>query len=440
MDVEALSLKMAAGRLSALELTRQCIMRIKAQNDRLHAVATLCETQALAQAEMLDAERAAGKTRGPLHGIPVLVKELVDIAGLTTLHGSLSHGAPVANSSAPIIQRLAAAGAIILGTTHMVEFAMGSWGTNEVRGTPLNPSGGTRDWYAGGSSSGSAVAVAAEFAPLAIGSDTGGSVRIPATICGVYGFKPSHGLIPTEQVTPLAATFDTIGPLGNSVTDLRIACEIMAGRTFPAGTPLPRQLTIAAVTPEELAPCAPEILDMRERVLTRLSALGHRVVPTSLPADLVELQEINGTIVAYEAWKSFHAQATDISNPMDPHVRKRILFGGEVDDSTYHNLLDKVSAMTNSFASHLAGIDAILLPGTPIPAAGLETVNQDEIPLSRYTRIGNVLDLCAIALPIGKTAEGAPLGIQLCAPRGQDGRLLAIAEALAPHMVDTLAG
>jgi len=436
MDIGTLSREMAAGRLSALELVRRCIERIKAQNPRLHAVAALRETQALARAQALDAERAAGKLRGRLHGMPVLVKELIDVAGLATLHGSLCYGAPVATRSAPLVERLEAAGAIVLGTTHMVEFAMGSWGTNETRGTPLNPRGGASDWYTGGSSSGSAVAVAAGFVPLAIGSDTGGSVRIPATVCGVQGFKPSRGLIPTQGVAPLAATFDTIGPLANSVADLRLATEVLAGTELPPDMSVPRSLTLAVVEPEELAPCSAEILDMRARVLARLRAQGHRIVPALLPASLPRLQEINGSIVAFEAWRSFRAQAEDASSPMDPHVRKRVLTGRDVSEETYRGLLEEMSAMAAAFAAAHADTDAILLPGTPIPAASLETVDQDEIPLSRYTRLANTLDLCAIALPVGETAEGAPTGIQLCAPWGLDGHLLAVAESLAPQIAD----
>lgn len=436
MDVGTLTRKMDAGQLSALDLTRLCVARIKERNLRLHAVETLLEEQALASAEAADAARADGRKNGPLHGIPVLIKELIDIAGLETLHGSRCYGASVAVRSAPLVQRLEAAGAIILGTTHMVEFAMGSWGTNEARGTPLNPRGGTKDWYAGGSSSGSAVAVAAGLVPLAIGSDTGGSIRIPATICGVHGFKPSRGLIPTEGVAPLAATFDTIGPLGNSIADLRLACEVMAGRSFAPDRALSRNLTIAVVSAEDLVPCAPEVLDMRERLMMRLSALGHRVVPITLPASLPRLQELNGTIVAFEAWQHFHQQASDPSSPMDPHVRKRVLAGKDVDETKYRALLDEIAEMTKSFAQAQADVDAILLPGTPIPAAGLETVDQDEIPLSRYTRMANTLDLCAIAMPVGATPEGAPLGIQLCAPWGHDSRLLAVAEKLEPDFSD----
>jgi aspartyl-tRNA(Asn)/glutamyl-tRNA(Gln) amidotransferase subunit A len=170
--------------------------------------------------------------------------------------------------------------------------------------------------------------------------------------------------------------------------------------------------------------------------MMRLSALGHRVVPITLPASLLRLQELNGTIVAFEAWQHFHQQASDPSSPMDPHVRKRVLAGRDVDETKYRALLEEIAEMTKSFAQAQADVDAILLPGTPIPAAGLETVDQDEIPLSRYTRMANTLDLCAIAIPVGATPEGAPLGIQLCAPWGQDSRLLAVAEKLEPGFAD----
>lgn len=430
MDVETLSREMAAGRRTALDVTGDCIARIKARNPRLHAVAELFEAEALDRAAFLDAERAAGRVLGPLHGIPVLVKELVDIAGVVTRHGSLCYGAAPAVRDAPLVARLRAAGAIILGTTHMVEFAMGSWGTNAARGTPLNPAGEARDWYAGGSSSGSAVAVAAGLVPLAVGSDTGGSVRIPASICGVVGFKPGMGLIPTEGVAPLAPTFDTIGALGNSVADIRLACEVMAGRALPGRGPLPERLTFAAVTEADLAPASPEVMAMIEAVRHRLVALGHRIVPAVLPRGLAGLQELNGVIVAHEAWQVFHRQAEDSASPMDPHVRRRVLAGKAISAADYRRSLDEMAAMARAFRDGLAGIDAVLLPGAPIPAAGLETVDEAAIPLSRYTRLANCLDLCGIALPVSVTAGGAPLGIQLLAPSGQDARLLDIAARL----------
>lgn len=436
MDVATLSRQMATEELTALDLTRDCIARITAQNPRLHAVAALFTAEALVRAAFLDAERAAGRILGPLHGIPVLVKELVDIEGLVTRHGSLCYGTAPAIRDAPLVTRLRDAGAIILGTTHMVEFAMGSWGTNAARGTPLNPAGGRRDWYAGGSSSGSAVAVAAGLVPLAIGSDTGGSVRIPASICGVVGYKPSFGLIPVEGVAPLAPSFDTIGVLANSIADARLACEVMAGQPLPGSAPLPERLTIAAVAEADLAPVDPEVMAMLRDVMHRLETTGHRITPAVLPRSLAGLQELNGTIVAHEAWRAFRRQVEDSATPMDPHVRKRVLAGKAISETAYLGSLDEMAEMTRAFREGLSGIDAILLPGTPVPAAELDRVDEAEIPLSRYTRLANCLDLCGIALPVDRTAEGAPLGIQLLAPAGQDARLLDIAACLpcgTPH-------
>ncbi|MDR0808599.1 MAG: amidase [Gemmobacter sp.] len=434
MDIVTLSREMAEGRMDALGLTRHCIARIREDNDRLHAVAILRAEEALARAAFLDAERAAGRMRGPLHGIPVLVKELVDIAGIATAHGSLCYGAPVAARNAPLIDRLEAAGAIILGTTHMVEFAMGSWGTNQARGTPLNPRGGGAAWYAGGSSSGSAVAVAAGFAPLAIGSDTGGSIRIPAALCGLYGFKPDHGLIPLDGVAPLAPSFDTIGALGCSIADIRLTCEIMAGQRFAPRRPVSGRLRIAAVPAARLHPCADEVLACYEAVIRRLSALGHEVTEARLPRSLEELQTLNGRIVAYEAYRSFHAQAEDPASPMDPHVRARVLAGAGTSAATHAALLAERAALAADFARDHHEVDAIMLPGAPLPAAGLDTVDETRIPLSRYTRMANCLDLCAVSIPVGTAVSGAPLGLQFCALRGRNGDLLALAERLAPAL------
>lgn len=431
-SIAGLVREQAGGRLSARRLAETSIARIRAGNDRLHAVAELFEAEALSRADALDAARLAGQRPGPLHGIPVLVKELVDVAGLATAHGSFCYKDQPAAADAPLLARLRAAGANIIGTTHMVEFAMGSWGTNAQRGTPLNPHGGQEDWFPGGSSSGSAVAVAAGFVPLAVGSDTGGSIRIPAALCGIYGFKPSYGLIPLTGVAPLAGSFDTIGALGRSVDDLRLCCGVMADQALEPVEGVPGALHLACVTAADLAPCDAEMLQNYLQIRDRLAAAGHRITDLQLPESLSALQQLNGTIVAYEAWQHFGNIAADPQSRMDPHVRARVMAGAAVSAGTYTAEKARLAQMTADFAQRWSGIDAFVMPGTPIPSAGLEQVDEQTIPLSRYTRLANCLELCGISLPCGQTRSGAPLGLQLCAVSGQDARLLTIAEAIDP--------
>lgn len=245
--------------VSAAERVTACLARIAERNGQLHAVSAVMADRALTRAAALDRSAASGQPRKPLHGLPVLVKELCDIRGLPTNFGSLAYATAPAQATAPALQRLEDAGAVLLGTTHMVEFAIGSWGTNYARGTPWNPADLATHRVPGGSSSGSAVAVAAGLAPVAIGSDTGGSIRIPSSLCGVVGFKPTYGLIPTEGVAPLGPTFDTLGPITRTVAEARLLTEVVAGTDLPCPPVNLSGLRIAVVSDPALAPVTDEV-------------------------------------------------------------------------------------------------------------------------------------------------------------------------------------
>src|SRR5947208_15318910 len=198
-------------------------------DERAHAFVDVYRDSALAAAREADRERKAGTLRGPLHGLPIALKDLFHIRGRATSAGSRSRPHGVADNTATAVQQLIAAGMIALGKTHLVEFAFGGWGCNEPMGAPWNPWDTTTHRVAGGSSSGSAVAVAAALAPAAIGSDTGGSIRIPAALCGLTGFKPTYGLISLAGVVPLATTLDSVGPLSRTVDDAALLLSAIAG-------------------------------------------------------------------------------------------------------------------------------------------------------------------------------------------------------------------
>ena len=219
----------AVGKLDPVDLVELYLERIARYDGALHAFAALFpdESRRSAQARAMEVGRGIGL--GRLHGVPIAVKDLIDIAGRSSGAGSLRRSGIVAAATSAVVERLAAAGAIILGKTHMTEFAFGSWGTNAVTGTPRNPWDARRHRVPGGSSSGSGVAVAAALAPAAIGSDTGGSVRIPASLCGVVGLKTTHGRLPTHGVVPLSPSLDTIGPIARCVEDAAFAAR-RAGR------------------------------------------------------------------------------------------------------------------------------------------------------------------------------------------------------------------
>lgn len=417
----------ARSEVSASRKAEASLARIAACDGKFHAVSRLFEQQARQYAAQLDERISNGERPGKLHGVPYLTKELVDIEGEVTRFGSESYATRPAERTSPVIERLAAAGANLLGTTHMVEFAFGSWGTNYLMGTPWNPCDLTQHRVPGGSSSGSAVAVAAGYVPVAIGSDTGGSIRIPASLCGVIGFKPSTGLIPTEGVAPLGPTFDTLGPIARTLEDARCFTEVMADTDLSHPPVALEGLRIAVLGPEALAPCAPEIAQAFQDTVTSLEARGAQVIEIALPLSLVAFQQLNGEIVGYEAFAHLKSRVDDWRLPMDPFVRQRVRSTSGMDRQTYDTRLAQLAEVRADFAQSWAEFDVLALPGTPFCAPPLSEVNEAEIPMSRYTRVANCLDLCAITLPLPRAKGGLPIGFQICAASGTDAFLLALA-------------
>lgn len=417
---------------SARQTVEECLARIAAENPKLNAVSVLFAEAALARADILDRAAAEGQPTGRLHGVPVLLKDVIDVAGHPTGFGSKAYAIGPAARNAPVIDRLEAEGAIILGKTTMVEFAVGSWGTNTVQGTPWNPSDATQHRVPGGSSSGAAVSVAAGFAPIAFGSDTGGSIRIPAALCGVVGYKPSFGLIPLQGVAATGASFDTLGPLSMSVAQVRAATEAAAGISLCYPDTSLAGLVLAHVSATALAPIDPVVLAAYRRVLATCEAAGATLREFELPLSFVDLQALNGDIVAYECYQQLSGIVDDQESDIDPYVRKRVQKGALITASAYRARLEKLQATRRTFEQAFCGFDALVLPGTPIPAPTLEQVDESQIPMSRYTRLANCLNLCAITLPIAGTP--APLGIQLADVQGSDAKLLAIAGTLEAEM------
>ena len=416
-----------SGERSSRSIVDHYLAAIAAENEKLHAFIEVFVDSALRRACELDRSAAQSGPVGPLHGVPIAVKDLAHIDGRPPGFGSKCyHPAPMA-ATAPAIQRLIDAGAIIIGVTHMVEFASGGWGTNYSTGTPWNPIDRAVHRVPGGSSSGSAVAVAAGLVPAAIGSDTGGSIRIPASLCGIVGFKPSFGHVPIEGVAPLAPTFDTLGTIAKTVVDTRLLYSVLAKREVTSAT-LDKPLRIGLPSTEQLQPCDPDIIANFNYSVEALRAKGHKLEFAAMPLALSEYQALNGQIVAYEAYRYHGRRIEDGSAPIDPFVRQRILAGREIDDAEYSALIDRLRAAFADFRSKLGHLDIFAFPSTPLPAIPVSEVDDTAIPMSRYTRLGNCLDLCGISIPNGTTASGLPTGLQLMSWAGQDALVLAIAE------------
>ncbi len=420
--------RLGGGHLSSQALVEQCLARIENENEKLHAFASVFREEALAEAGRRDSERLQGHIRGPLHGIPVAIKDLADIKGHVTGFGSRAYGADKASVSAAFVQRLKEAGLVVIGTTHMVEFAFGSWGTNHARGTPWNPVDQTIRRVPGGSSSGSAVAVAAGLVPVAIGSDTGGSIRIPSALCGIVGFKPTVGTIPTAGVAPLSPTFDTIGPLVNSVQDARLMFAALTGAEVPIAAKPAAQMRVGIVEPDQLEPLDPFVAKEFQSAIERLRATTEHAEVVRMPLALTEYQRLTGEIMAFEAYQTLRRIVEDASTPVDPFVRQRALAGRDINQARYQAALDERQEAIRSFRPILASFDVIVLPTTPLPPIPVDNVDEAVFPMSRFTRIANYLDLCGLSIPLASRDGELPVGLQVLAGTGQDAKLLVFGE------------
>ena len=426
LPVHELSRQLMSRRLSPVELTEAFLGRIASQDAKLHAYVEVYAQDARLAARGAEAAIRAGQAVGPLHGIPIALKDLVELEGRVVTGGSEAWAQRRATRTATLAQKIIAQGMIVLGKTHTVEFAMGGWGTNSRRGTPWNPWDPRRQRTPGGSSSGSGVAVAAALAPWAVGTDTGGSVRLPASWCGITGLKTTIGRISTHGVLPLSPTLDTPGPMARNVEDTALLYAVMQGpdpldpltRGLPYTDPIPalkrgvRGLRLARMPQGERQHASAAVLAAYDRSLEDLERLGAEIVDVDLPFLFADVAAFNLRIMAAESYALLHELIDDEQAPLDPHVRPRIAAGRTLSAQAYIEALHMRSVMKQQFAAALEGIDALLTPTTMTTALPLEEVDQTKAP-AHYTRFGNYLDLCALALPNGIAPDGLPTSLQI---------------------------
>jgi aspartyl-tRNA(Asn)/glutamyl-tRNA(Gln) amidotransferase subunit A len=390
---------------------------------------------ARAEADAADRRAREGASLGPLDGVIVSIKDLFDVAGEPTRAGSrvLENAAP-AQADAPVVRRLREAGAVIVGKTNMSEFAFTGVGANPHYGTPGNPADRAR--VPGGSSSGAAVAVADRMCEISIGTDTGGSTRIPAALCGVVGFKPSKYRISTEGAFPLSHTLDSVGPIARTVEDCAKADAVLAGEEpwlLQPSSIEGLKLGIAAGLP---------LRDLGETVeakfTTALAALKSNgaalaEVETPLFDAMVEVNS-TATIATVEAYALHRERLATRGDEMDPFIRTRIEMGKAVSPAGYQDMLSTRARLAAGMDELLADYDALVLPTTPIVAPTMADVSSAESfrianrLLLRNTEIANFFDLCAISLPM--LGAGLPAGLMLFARRGADRKLFQMAAGI----------
>jgi len=451
-----LSAQLTSGATSACELTQYFLQRIERANAGLHAYVYVDAEGAMQLARASDARRAAGYTLGPFDGIPIAIKDLCDIAGQVTTAGSevwRGRGCVCGHDeTATVVQRLLQAGMVVLGKLHMVEFAFGGWGTNPVMGTPVNPWGLPEKRVPGGSSSGSGVAVAAGLAAAALGSDTGGSVRIPAAFNGVSGLKTTVGLISRHGVTPLSETLDSIGFLARHIEDAWALSRLTAG--YDARDPatwhapaIPEPVSLASSVPQTAKPLvgvrltlmdpdqypvepAPAVLQALSDACRVFEDLGATCEIQRLPSGFYDMALANGRIIAAEAYAYHEPYIANETLPFGPAVRARILSGREVSASAYIQMRKQHAAACETWRDWITQrADALLMPSLPLTACRHDEVDEASLAAASYTRAANFMNAAAASLPAGFSSEGLPVGVQLMGAPYSEARLTTIGAA-----------
>jgi aspartyl-tRNA(Asn)/glutamyl-tRNA(Gln) amidotransferase subunit A len=421
----------------ARDYLETCLERIgDPRGEGARTCLTVYATQARAAADAADARARSGQALGPLDGKVIAVKDLFDIAGETTRAGSIVlRDAPAAKSDAPVVQRLRSAGAVIIAKTNMSEFAFTAFGINPHFGTPGNPADRSR--VPGGSSSGSAVAAADAMCDIGIGSDTGGSCRIPAALCGIVGYKPSKFRIPTDGAFPLSYTLDSIGPLARSVSDCAAADAVMAGE---------KPWTIEPVSVSGLRLGIPQglaLLEMDSTVQSRfaaaITALGR--AGALLSDETLPMLEEPARVQAKASFSSVESYAIHRqllaahAGDYDAMVRGRIEAGQGVSAADYIDMSRRRAELVREMDQRLRGVDALVMPTVPIVAPLIAQVSNPDtgrptnLLLLRNPALANFFDLCSISLPLPRDG-GLPVGLMLFARNGEDHNLFRIAAAI----------
>ncbi len=424
---------LAAGRTTARALADAALAGIAARDRGVRAFVTVDAAGARAAAVASDARRAAGRVIGPLDGIPVAVKDNIAVAGLPRHGGTGAFPDPVP-ADATVTARLRAAGAVILGTLNMHEGALGATTDNPFWGRCDNPA--APGHVPGGSSGGSGAAVAAGFVPLALGTDTMGSVRIPAAYCGCWGLKPTRGAIPVTGLLHLSWTLDSIGPIAGSAGDLALALDVLAG--FDAADPqsvdtalpddLPDALVLAVPDAALLATCEPEVRAAHDRAVAAARALGARIVPLTLDWDPGRLRRA-GLLVS-EAEGAVVLGDTIAATPhlFSDRFRAAIAYGAGAAAARLALAYRRIAETAALTHRALRGVDAVLMPAAPQRAFR----HGDPVPADQadFTALANVAGLPALVFPLPAADGDPPLSVQLMGPAFADRRLIALGQAL----------
>ena len=429
-------------KLSPVELTKNCLAQIERLDPTLNAFITVTAEPAMAQARSAEAEILQGNWRGPLHGIPLALKDLIDTAGVRTTAASALFKDRVPAQDAEIVRRLKNAGAVLLGKQNLHEFAYGGSSMISYYGEVHNP--WSSAYITGGSSGGSAAAVAAGLGYGAIGTDTAGSIREPAALCGVVGLKPSYGRVSARGVIPLSLSLDHVGPITRTVSDTAVMLQAIAGfdaeDSNSADMPVagyvaaldagPQLMRIGVPRKFFYEDLDPEVASAVEQALELLKTLASHVVEVELdiPTDR--------TLQTAESY-AYHAEFVSRSPELyQPETLRRLRKGAEVSGEEVEQRRRELKQIRNEVHKAFENLDVLVTPTTPVPAPAIAELKQNpdllrprEILLLRNTRPVNVWGLPAISVPCGFTATGLPIGLQIIGPHWGEDKVLQLAYA-----------
>jgi aspartyl-tRNA(Asn)/glutamyl-tRNA(Gln) amidotransferase subunit A len=451
VSIRALASQLRKGTATSPDLAEAALAAAESTGAALGAFVTVDRQGAVAAAAVAQRELAEGHDRGPLHGIPVAVKDVIATAGLRTTMGSRHFEAHVPRGEAHVVAHLRHLGAIIIGKTTTHQFAYGPTGDRGLGGPARNPHDPRK--VAGGSSAGSAAAVAAGIVPVALGTDTGGSVRIPAALCGIYGLRPTTGRLSTQGVFPVAPTLDTVGPIARSVGNLRAAWGAIASPTLPpfpqapaqapsdAGRLVPRITVVRSGLTSRAVPSQREAAD---RAAELLRDAGFDITVAKIP-ELEALGDLYPLIQGPELSAIHHQRMVEAPELFDPEILERLQKASRIEGWRYVEALERRRALTHDLGKRVASTDVLLLPTVPIEAPWLD---QREAPdlgagwqnvieaLTAFTAPFSVLGWPAMTVPI--VGRGPlPQSVQLAARPGREDLLLQIAQALETSASET---
>lgn len=430
LNISALEIarKISSKEVTVVNVVKFYINRIETHKD-LNCISELFETEALERARQLDTLNIASKRLSQFHGIPILVKDNLDVKGHVTKAGTIYLN-QIAQESCALVRQLESLGFVILGKVKMTELAFGLSGQNPMQGTPRNP-WSKKQLAPGGSSSGSSVAVAAGLCPLSIGGDTGGSIRTPAAINGVFGFKPSSDQIDASGGVALSKTLDTLGPIALRSEDI---CELYALLSKTNAPQFRSDLNEIYYLAEEAFPYPlnDEVLSLWNKLLTQLAEQGFTLKKWQPPTgfNFEELSNRTSKIIAYESYLYHGKDAENQQTKMWQLIRERVLNGKKITAKEYQQTITERSIFQNIFKQSLVENQCLMLPVSPIFAVELDAQDTQFVHVGDYTRPFNYLDAPSFTFPIGTSSTNLPMGVQLVSHQGNDHLVLEQAQAI----------